>query len=86
MDGSNLAVGSYRARIVSGLNQAEAPLRPSIGDEVEFDFDSNPDDIAAGATAIAVGFLQGNPPTVTGEIRTSAGAVVIQAMATCTQA
>ena len=54
-----------------------------MGDEVEFDFDSEPDDIAAGATAIAAGFIQGAPPQVTGQILDTSGAVVVQATVTC---
>lgn len=85
VDGNNLAAGSYRARAVSGSNVAEAPAAATIGDEVEFDFDSDGGDIAAGATPIAADFIQGTPPQVTGAILTLSGAVVAEATVTCTQ-
>jgi len=54
-----------------------------VSDEVEFDFDSEPDDVAAGATPIAAGFLQGAPPTVRGEILDGSQSVVAAATAVC---
>ena len=83
VNGKGLAGGTYRARIASGGNTATAVPRATVGDEVEFDFDSAPDDVAAGATAIASTFLQGTPPQVAGAIETTAGAVVAQATVTC---
>jgi hypothetical protein len=83
VDGNNLSRGDYRARITSGANTATSGLQPTVGDEVEFDFDSEPDDIAAGATAIAVGFIQGAPGQVTGQILDASGAVVVEATVTC---
>jgi hypothetical protein len=50
------------AMVTSGANTATAPARQTDGDEVEFDFDSDAGDIAAGATAIAADFIQGSPP------------------------
>ena len=83
VNGNDLAGGSYTARLTSGANTATAPAAATIGDEVEFDFDSEPDDVAAGATAIAAGFLQGTPPQATGEILDSANQVVASATVTC---
>jgi hypothetical protein len=84
VNGNNLASGTYRARVMSGANTATAGQMATIGDEVEFDFDSNPDDIAAGATAIAVGFIQGAPPQVTGQLLDAAGTtMVVEATVTC---
>jgi hypothetical protein len=83
VNGNNLASGTYRARITSGANTATTGLAPAVGDEVQFDFDSDPTDIAAGATAIGAGFIQGTPPQVTGEILDAGGAVVVSATATC---
>ena len=84
VDGNNLASGTYQARVLSGTGSATAPSASASGDEVEFDFDSEPDDIAAGATAIAPGFIQGNPPRVTGQILGGGGAVVVESTVTCT--
>ena len=60
-------------------------MAPAVGDEVEFDFDSEPDDIAAGATAIATTFLTGSPPQATGEILDGASTVIASATVICTQ-
>src|SRR5215468_3907770 len=75
VDGDNLATGTYQAMVTSGANTATAPARQTIGDQVEFDFDSDAGDIAAGATAIAANFIQGTPPQVTGAIVTLGGSV-----------
>jgi hypothetical protein len=83
VDGQNLAQGSYQARIASGANQATSGTAATSGDEVEFDFDSEPDDVAAGATAIAADFIQGPPLTVTGQILDAGGAVVAEATVAC---
>lgn len=81
VDGRNLARGNYAAVIVSGANMAAAPLRPTVGDEVEFDFDSNPVDIAAGATAISASFI--NNGSVTGKIVDASGNTVIADTVAC---
>ena len=83
VDGNDLATGSYQASATSGANSATAPAHQTIGDEVEFDFDSDAGDIAAGATAIAASFIQGAPPQVTGAIVTLGGGVVVQATVDC---
>lgn len=81
VDGNNLRAGTYQARISSGPNQARSAARPSIGDEVEFDFDSNPNDVAAGATSIANTFIQGGQ--VQGELLDVAGVPVATATVGC---
>jgi hypothetical protein len=83
IDGNGIATGSYQAVATSGANTATAPALPTIGDQVEFDFDSDGADIAAGATAIAPSFIQGTPPQVTGAILTLGGGVVVQATVDC---
>ena len=83
VDGNGLASGSYQASVVSGANTATAPAHQTIGDEAEFDFDSDGGDIAAGATAIAADFIQGTPPQVTGAILTLGGGTVVQATVDC---
>ena len=73
VDGDGLATGTYKAFVISGSNSKTSAARPTVGDEVEFDFDSAPDDIAAGATAISRAFIQG---AVTGKIVNARGSVV----------
>jgi len=66
--GASFAAGSYRASVSSGTAAAifsKALQRPVSG-EVEFDFDSNPADIRAGATAVPPPFIKNR--TVTGRI------------------
>lgn len=80
INGSNLVSGNYTARLISGVNEATAPAAATIGDQVEFDFDSNTE---PGATSIAVDFLQGTPPQATGQIIDSGGSIVASATVTC---
>jgi hypothetical protein len=86
VDGNNLvplpAGQMYRAQVVlvSGLGSATSVGEPLVGDEVGFDFDSNPGDIAAGATAIPRNFIDGN---VTGKILAPDGSTVISDTVAC---
>ncbi|MCX8049481.1 MAG: hypothetical protein N3A55_07455 [Methylohalobius sp.] len=73
VNGKNLIPGAYSAVVNSGTNTASAPLQSTSGDEVEFDFDSDPGDIAEGATAIAPDFIQG---TVSARLLNQRGEVV----------
>jgi hypothetical protein len=57
VDGDNLASGSYRAVAKSGTRTATSDFATTVGDEVEFDFDSRAGDIAEGATAIGTSFI-----------------------------
>jgi hypothetical protein len=57
IDGNNLASGSYRAVAKSGTRTATSDFATTVGDEVEFDFDSRAGDIAEGATAISASFI-----------------------------
>jgi hypothetical protein len=57
VDGNNLVRGSYRAVLQSGGKTVRSAFAPSIGDEAEFDFDSNQNDIAEGATPIPANFI-----------------------------
>ena len=72
VDGNDLAAGTYTARVISGASQATSGPQATVGDEVEFDFDSNTE---AGATRIASGFIQGTPGSVTGQILAGASVV-----------
>ncbi len=47
----------YTAMISSGNNASQATIAADIAGVAEFDFDSNPADIAAGATRISSGFI-----------------------------
>lgn len=61
VDAKNLAQPNamYSARVISGGNQSTHVPLTAVGDEVGFDFDSNPADIAAGAQAIGNNFIVG---------------------------
>ena len=67
--------------MTSGANSATSSAQQAVGDQAEFDFDSDAGNIAAGATPIPASFIQGNQ--VTGQILNAANAVVAQASATC---
>ncbi len=81
VDGKNLAQGNYSAVLTSGANQAQSPYQASVGDEAEFDFDSNRGDIAEGATPIAPNFIKRN--RVKGAILDVNGNVVVRGSAIC---
>ncbi|MBT9595204.1 MAG: hypothetical protein IV094_04320 [Vitreoscilla sp.] len=81
VDGSNLSSGMYTAVLTSGANSATSPAAQTVGDEVEFDFDSNRRDIRQGATPIAKNFIVGN--SVTGSIVDAGGNVVATKTASC---
>jgi hypothetical protein len=81
VDGNNLPSGSYRAQIMSGSNAAQSAAQSTVGDEVEFDFDSAPNDIAQGASAITPSFIQKGQ--VVGKIVDATGATVISDTVTC---
>jgi hypothetical protein len=83
VDGTGLAAGSYQARVVSGANVAVSGLQSAIGDEAEFDFDSDGGDIAEGATPISSAFLQGTPPQALGQILDGSGNIVAESLVTC---
>ena len=81
VDGNRLAAGRYRATIISGANSATSRLGTAVGGQVEFDFDSNPNDVASGATRISATFIQGG--RLTGQIKNSAGAVILSSTVAC---
>jgi len=76
----NPADGPFRAVVRSGSLQKVAPPQVATGDEVEFDFDSDPDDIAAGATPIGVNFIRG---AVVGKILDATGYEVANSTVNC---
>jgi hypothetical protein len=84
VDGKNLTPGKYRARVTSppGSNPIRARARVTVGDEVEFDFDSEVD---PGETPIPANYIQivQGGPDVQGEILSEAGAVVASQSVDC---
>ena len=83
VDGNDLvpANGQFTARATSGGVSVTAGPQTAVGDEAEFDFDSNANDVAAGATRISASFIQGN--TVLGEIINAQNTVVASATVSC---
>jgi hypothetical protein len=85
VDGKDLAPlpggQMYRAQVVSGGNVATSEGEPLVRGQVEFDFDSDPADIAAGATPIPSTFaMSGN---VTGKILLPDGSTLISDTVAC---
>ncbi|MBL0088453.1 MAG: hypothetical protein IPP87_09110 [Ideonella sp.] len=82
VDAKGLVSGqSYSAAVVSGGNSAMAAPQRAAGGEVQFDFDSNPGDIAAGATAITATFITGG--SVTGKVLAADGSTLIADTVAC---
>ncbi len=71
----NLTAGRYSAQIASDGETANSALKDIEGDEVEFDFDSDPDHIAEGATAIGPDFIQG---TLSAKLLNASGVTVAE--------
>jgi hypothetical protein len=79
VDGNDLIPqnGAFRARVTAAGGSVTSPTRQPAGDEVEFDFDSNPNDIAEGATAILPTLIAARAGAdVVGELLNSQGQVV----------
>ena len=80
VDGAGLR-GSYFARVYSGGVWKSSKVKSTDSDnEVEFDFDSKPDDIKAGATAIPANFIKS--AKVIGTIRKSGSNALIGSVIT----
>src|SRR5680860_196843 len=75
VDGSNLVARLLRCRAQSGMNLRTTRLKRTVGDEIECDFASNPNDIAAGAARIPANFVQCGH--VTGKLINRFGRTVI---------
>ena len=56
VDGRDLAPGSYTATVTSAAGSVTSAAQAAVGDQAEFDFDSDADNIAAGATRISATF------------------------------
>ena len=84
VDGNNLAAGTYTARVRAIGGTVNAPPQQAVSGQVEFDFDSNPNDIANGATPIASTFIVSRTgPDVLGVILNAAGQVVTRQAVEC---
>lgn len=81
VDGKALAAGTYTTEAISGGNSATAGPAKARRGQVETDYDSNPADIAEGATAIASNFIQG--ASVTGKVIDSSGNTVASDTVLC---
>lgn len=82
VDGAGLS-GKFYAQVKSGgVIKNSGNKNTDSANEVQFDFDSSPSDIAAGATAIPAKFIQNN--TVYGYIRRAVTFELVgSAKATC---
>ncbi|MGI8738834.1 MAG: hypothetical protein ACR2KU_04050 [Gammaproteobacteria bacterium] len=81
VDGNNLVARFLRCRAQSGINLRTTRLKRTVGDELECDFDSNLNDIAAGATRIPANFIRGRQ--VTGKLINRFGRTVISDTSIC---
>ena len=81
VDASNVASGDYYAVIRSGTNESTSSSQSTVGDEIEFDFDSDPTDVAEGATSISADFAASG--VVGAELRTSNGEIVLTGSVGC---
>lgn len=84
VDANGLGNGTYYATVTSGgvtVKSDDMQTISSSGDEVEFDFDSNQNDIAEGATPIDIDFIV--KKTVKGAIYNSDGKLVEDDSAKC---
>lgn len=83
VDGRGLVAGQqYRARVISGGRRVESGLAAANADgEAEFDFSSQANDIAAGATAIRSTFIKN--ATLTGRIYDAEGFAQAGDQVTC---
>jgi len=86
VDGNNLVPrnGRFRARVKASGGTVTSAAKRAVGDEAEFDFDSNANDIAQGATRIPSNFITHRAgPDVIGEILNADGQVVARSGAEC---
>ena len=81
VDAKSLAAGRYSTSVRSGSNIATFPATAAVGGEIETDYDSNPADIAAGATAISPTFITGG--LVVAKVLDASGNTVIVDAVTC---
>jgi hypothetical protein len=79
VNGNNLQAGGYRARVTSppGSNPIFSNPKQTVGDEVEFDFDSNTEPGATRIPADYIKIVQG--PDVQGDLIRNDGRVFVGA-------
>ncbi len=83
VDAKGLIAGNYYSIVNSGASQAQSSVLSPIGGEVEFDFDSDPGDIAEGAIAISTDFIQASGSVSAGIIDQASGETIKAAIAVC---
>jgi hypothetical protein len=86
VDASGLtpATGRFRARVTAAGGTVTSPLKRAVGGQDEFDFDSNPNDVAAGATRIPATFIRARSgPDVVARVLNAAGVVVATRSGEC---
>lgn len=86
VDGNNLRPrnGRFRARVRAAGGTVTSATKRAVGDEAEFDFDSNRNDIAQGAKRIPANFIRARSgPDVIGEILDSQGRLIATRGAEC---
>ena len=86
VDASGLvpANGRFRARVTAAGGTVTSPLKRAVGGQDEFDFDSNQNDILAGATRIASTFIRARiGPDVVAKVLNASGQVVATQSANC---
>ena len=86
VDASGLspATGRFRARVTAAGGTVTSPLQRAVGGQAEFDFDSNPNDISAGATPIPATFIRARSgPDVVARVLNAAGVVVATRSGEC---
>jgi hypothetical protein len=77
--------GSFRARVTAAGGTVTSPSHRAVAGEAEFDFDSNRNDILAGATRIPATFISSRSgPDVVARILNASGQVVATQGAECT--
>lgn len=81
IDAKGLAAGSYSTQAVSGGNAAAAPAQAAVAGQIETDYDSNANDVRAGAVAIPATFIQNGQ--VSGKVVDAAGNTVIADTVAC---
>lgn len=86
VDASGLApaTGRFRARVTAAGGTVTSPLQRAVGGQDQFDFDSNPNDVAAGATRISATFIRARTgPDVVARVLNAAGVVVATRSGEC---
>jgi len=87
VDGFGLVprAGNFRARVTASGGTVTSAAKRAVAGQDEFDFDSNPNDIRAGATRIAATFITARTgPDVVARILNASGQVVATQGANCT--